>query len=86
MALRISIKTILLWLFFTINGCTESDKRLEPDAALPEYSCTKEQLELVQIEFAICSKSNFYSSYCFKQAKISICTKNNKKPEKGCEK
>ncbi len=42
---------------------------------LEDYSCNSEQLEMVSKEVAICSATTYYSSYCFKQAKQSICLK-----------
>jgi hypothetical protein len=61
-----------LLLILIILGCGAD---IAPSHKLEEYVCTKEQLELVRIEFEICNESGFISSYCFEQAKKTQCTK-----------
>jgi len=35
--------------------------------------CDAEQLEMVEAEYEICEKSNYTTSYCFLQAKATLC-------------
>lgn len=40
-----------------------------------DYRCSEKQLDLVKKEVAICSETSFYTSFCFTQAKTTICDK-----------
>ena len=52
-----------------ISGCAEHT------AEITGYKCNDKQLDLVNKEFDICVKSSFLSTYCFEQAKTTICDK-----------
>jgi hypothetical protein len=71
-------KLIFILSIIIICGCEE--QRLDT----PEnYSCTSEELELVKKEFEICDQSSYMSSYCFLQAKKTICSPLNKKEKEN---
>ena len=65
---------VFLFILFSIVGC---DGIQSAASDLDEWTCTEEQLKLVRVEFEICDASSFFSSYCFEQAKKSICDKIN---------
>lgn len=61
---------ILLLLLVILPGC-----KSEPtdNGDLMNYVCTSGELDRVSKEFNICVKSGYFSAFCFKQAKKSIC-------------
>ncbi len=65
-------------IFILLLGCNiEVDKAGQERAKCrPEsYSCSASQLNIVATEYKICDDSSYTSSYCFCQAKKSICKK-----------
>ena len=46
----------------------------QANAEAAKYSCTPEQMLMVEREFKICSEG-YLDSYCYRTAKISNCTK-----------
>jgi len=39
------------------------------------YVCTDQQLDLVEKETKICSRTSYFTDYCFAEAKGTICDK-----------
>ena len=69
------MRYIFLLIMVILIGCDGNDK-------FYNYTCTKEQLDLVEREFDICKRTSFVSSYCFEIAKKSQCTKIKEKENK----
>jgi hypothetical protein len=38
-----------------------------------DFKCNSEQLKLVEEEYRVCSQSGYLDSYCFLQAKVTLC-------------
>lgn len=57
-----------------LTGCDEKSIGREA-RVLNDYRCTDKQLDLVDKEFEICTKSSYLDSYCFSSAKKSHCDK-----------
>ena len=56
-----------------VVGC--SDDSGVRHIKLDDYKCTIAQLEAVEREYEICSRSSYFSSHCFAQAKKTQCDK-----------
>lgn len=64
-------KLLLFVLLVFFSSCTEESKSV--DCSPDNYSCTSEQMAMVEKELLICSKTSYFNSYCFCQAKKTIC-------------
>jgi len=59
--------TIIILIAFFVGGC------MRKETTLVDYVCTSDQLALVKEEVEVCSKTSYLSSYCFLQAKATLC-------------
>lgn len=64
--MKMTLLTALL-----LMGCEIQHSR-EP---VLDYRCSEKQLDVVKKEVAICNETSFYTSFCFTQAKKTICDK-----------
>ena len=63
----------IMILLLIVAGCEEV---LSPEfVMLSSYHCDDEQIKLLDAEFSVCNRSSYHSSFCFKQAKVTQCTK-----------
>ena len=77
----------LLWAIFLViflmitTGCnidTAAGKaRSEPKwkNAVKSYRCNPEQLEAVEKEYDLCVQTNYFGTYCYATAKMTLCDK-----------
>lgn len=63
------MKYLIIIVLLATVGCEQVQEDHPED-----WRCTAEELILVEKEFSICTQSSYFSSYCFLQAKKSICT------------
>jgi len=71
---------IILVILIGLSGCCENEK-FDYSVNPSQYSCTEEQLKLVREEVDICLETSYFSSYCFAQAKATICNEIKKEHE-----
>ncbi len=65
------MKIILLALVLLAAGCNEG--RYSTAERPHKYVCDSDQLDLVEREMTLCNKTDYLGSYCFSQAKASLC-------------
>lgn len=65
---------------FLLVSCSEGDGVPNPH----DYVCNQKQLEMVTKEYTLCRGSNYLASYCFAQAKATICTPKEEVKNKDC--
>lgn len=64
------LRPILIITLSLLTGCGPE---------LENFSCSQEQLAQVKEEVSVCSSSGFRKSYCFEQAKKTLCDPVSKK-------
>lgn len=70
---------IYLSMAISLAGCIDKEPTYSDS---PEnYRCTDAELDTVQKEFLVCDQSGYFSSYCFLQAKKTICSPIDAQPE-----
>lgn len=67
-------KVIVLCSSLLLIGC--QIEQVERDS-IKNYTCTDEQLTMVERDFEICNRSSYMSSHCFLSAKKAYCVKTN---------
>lgn len=54
-------------------------------ASIPKpynYSCNEEQFKLMVREYELCNRAGYLDTFCFAQAKATLCTKITKEGSK----
>lgn len=65
------MKAYIIIVVLLLVGCKIGvDEKIRPE----NYICNDSQLELVKKEVEICGTTSYSSSYCFAQAKATICS------------
>ena len=65
------MKCLLLTTLLLV-GCATQEVKYKP--ALEEFTCSPNQMRMVEYEFFVCNQTTYSSEYCFLQAKSTLCT------------
>ncbi len=69
------MKQTIIIILLILSGCDIASQRRQN---VQNYTCSDDQLVQVEKELDVCKTSGMTGGYCFNQAKISICTYNNR--------
>jgi entry exclusion lipoprotein TrbK len=79
------MKKVSLLALISMTVLVEGCDNAAPVPEAHDYSCSAEQITLVQREVEVCLQTGYLSSYCFAEAKATLCTKVNEQDESGEE-
>lgn len=76
-------KLIVLGSIIALSGCAESESSRRD---VHNYVCTSDEMTKVRFETNICSEEGgFFKSYCFYQAKSTICKRVDEELDKSSD-